>query len=301
MAQMRTVAVVGASGNLGFYVVKALLAAGFVVTAVIRATSEAPFPAEVIVKKTDFATVESVAAVLEGHDVVVSTLGTFAISIQRQLIDAAIAARVQRFIPSEFGVDTRTLGSSKLAAIVSSKLEIINYLEEKSGQHDGFTWTALATGSFFEWGLNRGTFGIDLVAKTATIYDSGNEPFSPSTFSFVGQAVAASLVQADKTRNKYLAVASFTITQNELLKAIEEESGSKFVVEHASTLELEKLALEKLSKGNPTGVVDLMKVYLFKDGGAHQLVFEGSGNDILKLPEADLHAVLKHVLNTAEF
>jgi hypothetical protein len=56
---------------------------------------------------------------------------------------------VKRFMPSEFGSDTR---NDKAMAILPQyfrgKLDTVNYLKTK--EKDGLTWSAFVTGPFFE-------------------------------------------------------------------------------------------------------------------------------------------------------
>src|SRR5690242_16544214 len=104
------VAVAGATGNVGIPILKELLAAGFSVTALTRqgssSASKLPSDANLTVKEVDFTSVPSLTEALKGHFAVVSTLATIAVGSQDLLIDAAAAAGVTRFIPSEFGSDT---------------------------------------------------------------------------------------------------------------------------------------------------------------------------------------------------
>ena len=67
------------------------------------------------------------------------------------MIDAAVSARVKRFIPSEFGFVTQQARGTKIGNLVKSKIESVDYLVELSQKHDWFTWTSLSTGSFFDW------------------------------------------------------------------------------------------------------------------------------------------------------
>jgi hypothetical protein len=57
---------------------------------------------------------------------------------------------------------------------------------------------------------------------SSDLTDSGNEPYSASNLPFVGKSVAAILMKSEKTANKYLTVASFTITQREVLEILEQ-------------------------------------------------------------------------------
>ncbi|KAI8716307.1 NmrA domain-containing protein [Fusarium sp. LHS14.1] len=138
------------------------------------------------------------------------------------LIDAAFSANVKRFIPSKFGVDIRLVAGTKLEPLLAGKIKVVEYLKEKTQQHDNFSWTALATGSLFEFGLLRGAFGFDVARRHVTIFDSGDALFSPSSYNLVGKAVAAFLSKEDETKNQYLAISSFTTSQNRLLKILEE-------------------------------------------------------------------------------
>ncbi|KAH7121762.1 NmrA-like family protein [Dactylonectria estremocensis] len=292
MSAFTKVAVVGASGNLGPLVVKALLDVGFEVTAVTREESKATFPSEVVVKRVDLSSVESVARAVTGQDAIVSTVAAEATASQRVLIDAAITAHVQRFIPSEFGINTREARGTKFGRFVAPKIADVDYLIELSEKHTWFSWTGISTGAFFDWGLRNGFFGFDLKKKTCQIFDSGNEPFSGTNLAFIGKCVAASLEKAEETANKFLTVASFTVTQNEVLKVLEEETGSKFAVTDIKTSDLQKITDEKLARNDPTAFVESLIQYVFADG-AKQAVEENAATAVLGLQEESLRATIK--------
>lgn len=48
-------------------------------------------------------------------------------------------------------MNTREFGVSKLAVMLKEKVDVIDYLIELAGKYEWFSWTGLATGSFFEW------------------------------------------------------------------------------------------------------------------------------------------------------
>lgn len=116
-----------------------------------RASSSSVLPSDVEAKEVNFDSQESIIEALSGQDAVISTIGTLAVSAQLALIDAAVSADVKRFIPSEFGVDTRLVAGTKLESLLVGKIKVIEYLKEKAQRHDSFSWTALATGSLFEF------------------------------------------------------------------------------------------------------------------------------------------------------
>lgn len=51
--------------------------------------------------------------------------------------------------------------------------------------------------------MKANLLGIDLVAKKATIVDSGDEPFSATNLDPIGKAVASILKKPEDTANKY--------------------------------------------------------------------------------------------------
>ncbi len=136
---------------MGAPVVKALLESGFEVLAVTRQQSAATFPVGVTVKKVDTTSIDALTTALKGQDAVVSTISTAAVRTQTTIIDAAIAAHVKRFIPSEFGYNTREARGTKVGDQLKVKIEIVDYLIDLSKKYDWFTWTGLSTGTLFDW------------------------------------------------------------------------------------------------------------------------------------------------------
>ncbi|EHK24144.1 uncharacterized protein TRIVIDRAFT_45370 [Trichoderma virens Gv29-8] len=251
MAAIRKVAVLGGSGNLGPHVINGLLAAGFEVTAITRLESQATFADGVSVNRVDITSKEAVENILQGHDALVSTISPAALGDQRTIIDAAIAAKVRRFIPSEFGIDTRRTEETSLGWILANKLNVTDYLSEVVKKNPWFSWTGLAVGLFFDWGIKtQFLLGINAKEKTGTIVDSGNKPYAATHVSFIGETVAAILRKPEETANKYLSVFSFATTQNEVLKIFEEESGSKFQITNMKGSDLIKAATESVAKGD---------------------------------------------------
>ncbi|GIJ92658.1 hypothetical protein Asppvi_001936 [Aspergillus pseudoviridinutans] len=104
---LENIAIVGASGNLGALVLPVLLKSKLSLTAVIRETSSAKFPGSVKIVKSDFK-LGSLTEAFKGQDAVISMLPITALGDQGVVIEAAIAAGVKRFIPSEYGSDSTT-------------------------------------------------------------------------------------------------------------------------------------------------------------------------------------------------
>ena len=139
-----------ASGTLGKRVAEALVAAGFRVTALSRASSTSTPPAGVELKRVDYGSPEALEAALAGQDALVSTVTTAAAGQQRPFLDAAFAAGVKRVIPAEFGVNTRTLTHPGMRKILQAKIETLDHLIAKSQEKPDFTWTAISNSFFLD-------------------------------------------------------------------------------------------------------------------------------------------------------
>lgn len=228
-----------------------------------------------------------------GQDALVSALPGPKSSIHLRMIDAAIKAGIKRFIPSEFGNNT-CVAASESVPLYTDKAKVVAYL--KSMESTGLTWTAIHTGQFLDWGLESGWFDFDLEKKEAVIYDSGNKAWSTSTLKTASEAVVKVLLKPEETKNRPVFVSSFTLSQRQLLKVLEEVTGSEWKIETIS----EKEALRKAEELDEEGALKL-KIWLLlcsdrMDRGAN---FEKDGvlnNELLGLPVEELREVVKRIV-----
>jgi uncharacterized protein YbjT (DUF2867 family) len=245
----QNIVVIGGAGNLGVVVVPILLEAGLKVTALIRPKSQSTFPENVEVKKADY-TFESLKSIFAGKDAVVNLVGNTGLSEEKIMVDAAAAARVKWFIPSEFGHDTTNPMVTELLDLFQVKVQVVQYLRTK--EKEGLSWTSLLTGFFFDWGLPVGLLGYDLQSKKARIWDDGNNRVNLSTLRTIGLAIAQILTDPtirEDVRNQYVRISSVSTTQNEITAALEHVSGSKFELSHISSGEGKRIGQEKMAKG----------------------------------------------------
>lgn len=96
-----------------------------------RAGSTSTFAAGTKVVEADFVDLESLKAAFQGQDVVVSAVGEAGVPGQKILVDAAIAAGVKRFLPSNFGSNMANPDSRKLP-VFTSKVVVEDYIIEKA-------------------------------------------------------------------------------------------------------------------------------------------------------------------------
>jgi uncharacterized protein YbjT (DUF2867 family) len=109
----RTIALAGATGDLGGRVLSALVRRGVDVRALVRSSASAAAQDAVRARggtpiPVDFANPALLTNALAGAECVVSVLNGLEpaiLDLQGRLLDAATAARVPRFIPSDFSLD----------------------------------------------------------------------------------------------------------------------------------------------------------------------------------------------------
>ncbi|KAJ6013054.1 hypothetical protein N7522_003409 [Penicillium canescens] len=97
-----------------------------------------------------YESLESLKAALAGNGVFVNTLGVGAIpsDIHLRLVDAAVAAGVERFLPSEYGSNTIHPNTKKLP-VFEDKIAVQERLKNVS-QQSGLSYTILVNGPFLD-------------------------------------------------------------------------------------------------------------------------------------------------------
>ncbi|KIY00487.1 uncharacterized protein Z520_04172 [Fonsecaea multimorphosa CBS 102226] len=249
------VAVAGATGNIGLPVVKALLDANYSVIALTRkgsnSASKLPQSSNLAVKEVDYTSVPDLTAALEGVKVVVSTLATSSIGEQNPLIDASIAAGVERFLPSEFGSDTC---NPKTAALPVFKFKVATqeYLKTKVSENPKFSYTLVITGPFFDWGLQHGFF-LNPAKHTGTLYNGGDVVFSTTTLGSIAQAVVGVVGHLAETANRPVYVHDTATTQNKLIAYAKEKDGKDWDTSVKSTKDIYQESMTELTKGGDIG------------------------------------------------
>ena len=135
---------------------------------------------------------------------------------------------MRRFVPAEFGLETRDAESIHLIPPMSGKVEILDQLV--AHESSTFSWTAITTGVFFDWGLRSGFLHYNLKQHTALVLNDGKTQFSATTLSTVGEAVVRVLEREEASKNKTLFIHSFVTSQIDVVRALKEASGQSWTV-----------------------------------------------------------------------
>jgi uncharacterized protein YbjT (DUF2867 family) len=265
---------------------------------VLSRSDTAPnLPTSVTVRKVDYDSVESLTAAIKGTEAIVSAVGFGGSVAQKKIVDAAVAAGVQRIIPPEFGHNTALPEFRKLP-VFTAKIELQEYLKKVSAE-SGITYTVVATGPFLDWGLeDPHAFLIgSLKEHKVEIYDGGDKTFSATTVTDIGKGVAGILRHPEETKNRAVCIESARVTQNQLLRIAQELTPSvEWSVTHSNTDELKEKALVKLAKGgfDRDVVSSMIKVSMFNSG--FPTVFEQSDNDLVGIKvisDDELRSIVK--------
>ncbi|EEU34750.1 uncharacterized protein NECHADRAFT_82383 [Fusarium vanettenii 77-13-4] len=289
MTTFQKITLIG-KGLFGSVVLSELASAGFEVTLLSR--SEKPdevLPGGVRRVVVDYNDRESLAKTLSGQDAVVSTITTQAALSQKLIIDAAIQARVKRFIPSDFGSLTTNPDASHFPHHVNF-VEIQKYLKSKS---DEIEYTIFSVGAFTEFLVNY-SLVFDWKSKTAEVWGDGTSPISTTSLGGAARAIVGALKNPEPTKNKNLFVHEHVVTQAQLLSLAKKYSlGVEWDVTTVEDPAAEFDRLEALANKEPEmpNILALLKASLVS--GKYQGWYKDVDNDLVGVPvltEEDLEA-----------
>jgi putative NADH-flavin reductase len=213
-----------ATGNVGTPTLKALLEHKFNVTVLSR-NADTVVPAGVTVTKVDYSDKAGLTAALKGIDAVVDTTSVTDKTTITNLIEAAEAAGVHRFIPSSFGADTEDQTLIALP-VFAAKETAITLLKQRAAANPAFTWTAVSCGGFLDWNLKTGFTGIQLQRKQLKLLNDGENLVPWTTLGWTGVAVAGVLSHAEETCNRVVYVCNCKKTQLEMASLAKEVVGA---------------------------------------------------------------------------
>jgi uncharacterized protein YbjT (DUF2867 family) len=146
------VAVAGAAGHLGSLIALNLRKRNVKVKALVRpgtaaSRTQALRDAGVVIVEVEMTNIPAMTEALTGASTVVSALqglGDVIIGVQGALLDACLAAKVPRFIPSDFSLDfTKTTPGS------NRNLDLRREFHTKLNE-SGIKWTSVLNGAFME-------------------------------------------------------------------------------------------------------------------------------------------------------
>jgi len=217
----------GATGDLGFRIAQSLLNRGAVVRALVRpgntkpeVTSLRDLGAEII--EVDFNSVTALTKACAGAACVVSAvsgLRDVIVNGQKRLLDAAVAAGVSRFIPSDYSIDY-----TKLPKGSNRNLDLRREFNQRLDQAP-IQATSILNGMFTD--LLTGQAPVVLFGlKRVLYYGDADQPLDFTTTANTAEFTAAAAL--DPTTPRYLRVAGEVASIRGLQKAASEATGEPF-------------------------------------------------------------------------
>lgn len=239
---MKNVLIVGATGNLGPHIVKALVKNGHQVSALMRSTAMADISKTqplniqgVELLEGSFEDYDSLSSACRKKEVVVSCAGGDQIMNQIHLAKAAKESGVAQFIPSEFGIDPY-IAEKGSCDLFDAKAAVQEQIKET-----GIGFTPIYTNGFMEfWATGLGELGPLSPPERAKVFGDGNMSAYMTALSDIGQYTAA-IVEDPETINKEVLVSTTSATQNEMISLWEDISGKTAEKEFISADQLDEI------------------------------------------------------------
>jgi nucleoside-diphosphate-sugar epimerase len=225
--QPATIVLAGATGDLGFRIAKSLLERGAVVRALVRPGNTKPEIASLrelgaAIAEVDFNSVEALTTACTGAACVVSALSGLREVIvdgQKRLLDAAVAAGVPRFIPSDYSIDYTKLpeGSNRNLDLRREFNRMLNWAPIQA--------TSVLNGMFMD--LLTGQAPVVLFGpKRVLYYGDADQLMDFTTTANTAEFTAAAAL--DPNTPRYLRVAGEVASARSLQKAASEATGEPF-------------------------------------------------------------------------
>ena len=147
-------------------------------------------------------------------------------------------------------------------------------------------------------GITSGFMGFDVKNQKASLFDGGRVTWSTATLSTIGLAVKNALLLPNETANKYLYIESLTVSQSEVVASLEKAMGKPWEREQVDAEEMKRSGLEKMSKGDHSGVVSLIRYVNCVHGhGGNFAEDRDTANGVLGLPKATLDEEVRKLVS----
>jgi uncharacterized protein YbjT (DUF2867 family) len=226
---MARILIVGATGHLGQELVKACRQQNADVHALVRPATRRDAgrmkplqEASATLHEGDLADPASLRRACAAVEVVISAVGGMQIADEARLVEAAKDAGVQRFVPSDFGLDPAASGPGSCVLFDAKKAV------QDSVKAAGIPYTFIhANGFFTYWAFSLGDLtrlGGKLPPDEVNVYGDGNVMGALNSVPDIA-TVTVRAVHDPRMRNQELHIRANTITQNLLIALWQTASG----------------------------------------------------------------------------
>ncbi|QDS77691.1 hypothetical protein FKW77_003709 [Venturia effusa] len=281
---IQNIAIVGAGGRAGKYIVSAIQSNGRsqTITALTRKDSSNTFADGVKTAYIDYSDPATIVSALRGQDVLIITMNVMAApDASKKLIEAAAEAGVKWILPNEWGADDSNEEAGKDVMIGAAKKADREFIESL-----GVSWIGIACGFWYEFSLGGGQerYGFDFTNKSVLFYDDGEAKIDTSTWAACGEAVgkllALPILPEDEEdckptisgwTNDFVRVGSFDINQKDMFASVLRVTGDKesdWTIRYQPVVERFEQGRAELQKGDRMGFAQLLYARAFYPDGA---------------------------------
>jgi len=226
---MPRILIVGATGHLGRELVSACRQQNAEVHALVRpatrrdAARMRPLEdASATIHEGDLTDEGSLRRACGAVDVVISAVGGMQIGDEARLVEAAKEAGVQRFVPSDFGLDPAAAGPGSCVLFDAKKAV------QDSVKAAGIPYTFIHANAFFSyWAFSLGDLsrlGGKVPPDEVNVYGDGNVMGALNSVPDIA-TVTVRAVHDPRMRNQEIHIRANTITQNLLIALWQTASG----------------------------------------------------------------------------
>lgn len=230
-----TILVAGGTGNLGSRIVRELLRQQANVRVLVRPSGNAELieefkrlGAEII--ETDLHNLPQLTAACQGVDCVVSALqglGDVIVETQSRLLEAAVAAGVPRFIPSDFASDFTKIPDGENRNF-DLRREFMRHIDSQP-----IRATSILNGAFADMLL----YGMPLLDRSAGKVAYWEDPNWRIDFTTMDDtAIYTAAAALDDSTPRLLRIASFQISPAELAAEASDAFGTRFELVRSGSL-----------------------------------------------------------------
>ncbi|KAI0185927.1 NmrA-like family protein [Xylaria flabelliformis] len=300
MARFTNILIIGATGSIGSVVLEAFAKdPSFNLTLLQRASSKSRLPDHLkIITIADSYPTDELIVAFQGQDVVINCMATFSVKDQFRMIDAAIAAGVQRYSPSEYGLNNMRPEAQALNSVFAEKAKVRAYLSAKA-EEGKIEWMSVSCGLWLKWVAANNFAGLHALERRFVFWDDGTGYFSCTTEENTAAALLQALKIPEETKNMNVCLSDFAITQRELLDAVERIQGVKYTTETINSDELIKENQEAARQGDALATLALIQTGFATGKYGGHLEKEGViMNEKLGLPKHTLDEVVSEALKS---
>ncbi|KAG8669513.1 hypothetical protein FPOAC1_008908 [Fusarium poae] len=298
----KSILIFGATGTIGRYISNAIANAEPAFDQVTIFTSEDTVTRKydlikelkakaVKVVTGDVNNEEDVKKAYQGIDTVVSAVGRNVIETQINLFKLATQSdSVKWFFPSEYGTDVEYGPQSVDEKPHQLKLKVRKFIRENS---NSLKYTFMVTGPYIDMFFTLTPTipeagGFDHVDKKAVLVDNGQGKIGFTTMPDVGKSVVAALRHPSKSFNEALKVQSFVVTQQQILKELEKQTGGEpWAITNYTLDELREAEKNTWAEGNPSATLYTLR-RIWSEGGT---LYKKTDNERIGLKDEDLETL----------